>query len=247
MTRQFEENVIVTGAAKGIGKVISHHYAEKGAHVWLVDIREEDGIKLQKIIEDKAQKATFVHVDVANAEKIEEFFEKLSSMGVMVDTIINNAGVSSFTPLEELDLNEWDRIINTNVRSAWLFAKLGAELMKRGSSIINIASTRATMSEPGSEAYAASKGAMVALTHALAASLSPQGIRVNAISPGWIETEEYDQLRDVDHDQHWSNRVGKPEDIARACLFLSNQENDFITGENLVIDGGMTRKMIYNH
>ena len=101
------------------------------------------------------------------------------------------------------------------------------------------------MSEPHTEAYTASKGGVLALTHGLAVSLGPDHIRVNSISPGWIETGDYSQLRKIDHEQHPSMRVGKPEDIAKACLFLTSDENDFITGENLVIDGGMTRKMIY--
>jgi NAD(P)-dependent dehydrogenase (short-subunit alcohol dehydrogenase family) len=101
------------------------------------------------------------------------------------------------------------------------------------------------MSEPNSEAYAASKGGILALTHALAASLSPDHIRVNCISPGWIETGDYSKLRNIDHKQHLAARVGKPEDIAKACLYLSAEGNDFITGTNIIIDGGMTRKMIY--
>jgi len=110
---------------------------------------------------------------------------------------------------------------------------------------VNIASTRAIMSEPNSEAYAASKGGIVALTHALAASFSEYRITVNAISPGWIETGDYSKLRKIDHEQHLSKRVGKPDDIARACLYLTAKENDFVTGVNLIVDGGMTRKMIY--
>jgi NAD(P)-dependent dehydrogenase (short-subunit alcohol dehydrogenase family) len=113
-----------------------------------------------------------------------------------------------------------------------------------GGSIVNIASTRAFMSEPGSEAYAASKGGIVALTHALAASLAPDKIRVNCISPGWIETRDYESLREADHKQHFSGRVGKPNDIARACLYLAAPGNEFINGENIIIDGGMTRRMI---
>jgi NAD(P)-dependent dehydrogenase (short-subunit alcohol dehydrogenase family) len=101
------------------------------------------------------------------------------------------------------------------------------------------------MSEPDSEAYAASKGGIVALTHALAASFAPDHIRVNCISPGWIETGDYSKLRDTDHSQHLSGRVGKPDDIARACLYLTEDGNDFVNGTNLIIDGGMTRKMIY--
>jgi len=114
-----------------------------------------------------------------------------------------------------------------------------------GGAIINIASTRAIMSEPNSEAYAASKGGIVALTHALAASFSKYQIMVNAILPGWIETGNYNELSNADHLQHFSQRVGKPSDIANACLFLANKENNFITGTQLVVDGGMTKKMIY--
>lgn len=108
-----------------------------------------------------------------------------------------------------------------------------------------MASTRYLMSEPNSEAYAASKGAIFSLTHALAMSLSKYKIIVNSISPGWIETGNYDSLSDLDHSQHPSGRVGKPEDIARTCLFLCQRDNDFINGQNIVVDGGMTKKMIY--
>jgi NAD(P)-dependent dehydrogenase (short-subunit alcohol dehydrogenase family) len=101
------------------------------------------------------------------------------------------------------------------------------------------------MSEPDSEAYAASKGGIVAVTHALAASFAPDHIQVNCISPGWIETGDYAKLRKKDHTQHFAQRVGKPEDIARACLYLTGGENNFVSGINLVIDGGMTHKMIY--
>lgn len=118
---------------------------------------------------------------------------------------------------------------------------------ENGGSIVNIASTRAFMSEPYSEAYAATKGGIVSLTHALASSFSEDRITVNSISPGWIEVGDYAQLRDIDHGQHLSKRVGRPADIARACLFLTSRENDFITGTNLTVDGGMTKKMIYEH
>ncbi len=111
--------------------------------------------------------------------------------------------------------------------------------------IINIASTRYLQSEPGSECYAASKGGIVSLTHALALSFSDYNITVNSISPGWIQNEDYRLLKRSDHNQHPSGRVGRPSDIASACLFLAAPENDFINGQNIVIDGGMTKKMIY--
>jgi len=114
-----------------------------------------------------------------------------------------------------------------------------------GGAIVNISSTRATMSEPNSEAYAATKGGIIAITHALSASLGKHQITVNAISPGWIETGDYSELRDIDHEQHLSGRVGKPSDVAKACLYLTDPQNDFVTGINLVVDGGMTHKMIY--
>lgn len=108
-----------------------------------------------------------------------------------------------------------------------------------------MASTRAFMSEPNSEGYAASKGGIVALTHAMAISLGQLGIRVNSISPGWIETKDYENLSFSDHAQHPANRVGKPVDIAKACFYLTDFENDFVTGQNIVVDGGMTKKMMY--
>lgn len=116
---------------------------------------------------------------------------------------------------------------------------------ENGGSIVSLASTRAFMSEPDTEAYAASKGGIVALTHALARSLGPDQIMVNCLSPGWIETEAYEQLRSIDHAQHLSGRVGVPEDIAQSCLYLTNPANRFVTGINLTVDGGMTKKMMY--
>jgi NAD(P)-dependent dehydrogenase (short-subunit alcohol dehydrogenase family) len=144
-------------------------------------------------------------------------------------------------------VEEWDNVINTNLRSTFLCSREAAKIMKLngGGSIVNISSTRAFMSEPDSEAYAATKGGIVALTHALAASFAPYHIQVNCISPGWIETGDYEKLSESDHIQHLSGRVGKPEDIARACIYLTGDKNNFINGSNITIDGGMTRKMIY--
>ena len=147
----------------------------------------------------------------------------------------------------ELTVDQWDLVLNTNLRGAFLCSREAAKIMRRqgGGAIVNIASTRAFMSEANTEAYSASKGGIIALTHALAVSLAPDKIRVNSISPGWIETGDYAELREIDHLQHPAGRVGIPDDIARACLFLTHDDNGFITGANIMIDGGMTRKMIY--
>ncbi|MDZ7633419.1 MAG: SDR family oxidoreductase [Bacteroidales bacterium] len=191
--------------------------------------------------------ACFIQTDISNPADITGMTEKTAGLYGTIDILVNNAGFGRWKPPFDLMIEEWDEVINTNLRGAFLCAREAAGVMKEhgGGSIINIASTRALMSEPDSEAYAASKGGLISLTHALAASFSKHHIRVNCISPGWIETGDYSQLRKEDHSQHFSGRVGRPEDIAGACLFLSSSENDFINGENIVIDGGMTRRMIY--
>lgn len=240
--------VIVTGAANGIGKGIATFYAEKGANVVLADMDEKKGLESAEKIKKQGGKATFVLADVRREEHIVHLIEKTVMTYGTIDILINNAGKSVFKSPYELTIEEWDDIINTNLRSVFLASREAAKYMRRnkeGGSIVNIASTRAIMSEPNSEAYAATKGGIVALTHALAASFSEDRITVNCISPGWIETGDYSALRPIDHQQHLSKRVGKPEDIARACLYLTAKENDFVTGMNLIVDGGMTRKMIY--
>lgn len=242
------KTVIVTGAGQGIGKGIALLYAEKGANVVIADIDEIAGLKTVDVIKEKEGNALFVKTDVKVEDNIIRLMEIANLTFGQIDILINNAGKSVFKSPYELSIEEWDDIINTNLRSVFLASREAAKYMrnnKEGGSIVNIASTRAIMSEPNSEAYAATKGGIVALTHALAASFSADRITVNAISPGWIETGDYSQLRKIDHEQHLSKRVGRPDDIARACLYLTAKENDFVTGINLVVDGGMTRKMIY--
>lgn len=239
------KTVIVTGAANGIGKSIATLYAEKGANVVIADVDTKAGIMVAEKLKDAA---IFVSTDVRVESDIIHLMKTAFETYGKIDILVNNAGVSIFKSPYTLSVKEWDDIINTNLRSVFLCSRESAKYMrnnKDGGAIVNIASTRAFMSEPNSEAYASSKGGIVALTHALAASFSKDRITVNAISPGWIETGDYSKLRDKDHEQHLSRRVGKPEDIARACLYLTDGENDFVTGINLVVDGGMTRKMIY--
>lgn len=239
--------VIVTGAGRGIGKCVAAMYAAEGADVILAEKDASAGETAEKEIRSKGGEACFIPADISIPIQVSSMILKAAKMYGRVDIVVNNAGFGIWKSPLELTVDEWDAVINANLRGAFLCAREAARFMKEngGGSIINIASTRAFMSETGSEAYAASKGGIVALTHALAASLAQYSIRVNCISPGWIETGDYNALREADHDQHFSGRVGKPEDIARACLFLTGEGNEFINGENLIIDGGMTRKMIY--
>ncbi|GAF15306.1 LOW QUALITY PROTEIN: oxidoreductase, short chain dehydrogenase/reductase family [Bacillus sp. JCM 19045] len=238
-----KRRVLVTGGANGIGKTIASMYAEAGDQVFVLD---KDKIEL----EAKDGSILFLQSDVRKEEQLKEAFHFIDKTYGPVDILINNAGISEFKPFLETTLVEWNNVIETNLTSVLIASQLAANQMRRTpqpSFIINIASTRAFMSEPNSEAYAASKGGINALTHAMAISLEQENITVNAIAPGWIHTGDQEQLREIDHSQHPSKRVGKPEDIARMCLFLTNPQHTFINGETIIVDGGMTKKMIYEH
>jgi NAD(P)-dependent dehydrogenase (short-subunit alcohol dehydrogenase family) len=241
--------VMITGAAQGIGKQIAIDFANAGWMTSLIDFKKTELENTLSEVREVQPNSISILCDVKNPEEIikavSETHDKLGGL----NCVINNAGISKWKSPYELSVDEWDEILQTNLRSVFLFSREAAKYMSAsgGGSIINMASTRASMSEPHSEAYAATKGGIVALTHALAASFADDHITVNSISPGWIHTGDYSELRRIDHEQHLSKRVGKPSDISRACLFLAQPDNNFITGENVTIDGGMTRKMIYEH
>ncbi|WP_127495409.1 SDR family NAD(P)-dependent oxidoreductase [Paenibacillus glycanilyticus] len=238
---------VITGAGKGIGAALAVAYAAAGARVAAVD-RDAELVKqtVDRIVEAGGHAIGFT-VDISRPEEIEAAFAAIDEQYGRIDVLINNAGLGKWKSPFDLSLDEWDYVLNTNLRGTFLCAKEAGKRMRvsGGGSIVNLASTRALMSEPNSEAYAASKGGIVALTHALAVSLGPDHVQVNAISPGWIENGDYEALRGKDHTQHPAGRVGRPDDIVRACFYLTDPENDFVTGINLVVDGGMTRKMIY--
>ncbi|MCL7747111.1 SDR family NAD(P)-dependent oxidoreductase [Halalkalibacter alkaliphilus] len=239
--------VIVTGGGQGIGAAIAKAYGANGDIVIVTDI---DEMKARETAAYIVKNGGTAHSELCDVRKEDHIIKVVSQTLLQfgkIDILINNAGVSKFKSPFEITTKEWDDIQHTNVRSVFLFSREVAKDMRKRKkgSIVNIASTRSVMSEPYSEAYAASKGAVVAVTHALAASFQEDRIQVNVISPGWIHTGDQSELREIDHEQHFSKRVGEPNDIARACLFLTDESNQFINGENVTIDGGMTRKMIY--
>ena len=164
---------------------------------------------------------------------------------------MNNVGIGGFEPITITSVEHFEMILNTNLRSAFITSRLLAiHREKNGAKnpygrIVNLCSTRYIQSEPGSEGYAASKGGIWSLTHALAVSLAPYHISVNCIAPGWISVNEDEVLRPEDHTFHLSGRVGRSEDIARTCMFLCDPKNDFINGQCITVDGGVTKKMIY--
>lgn len=242
-----KRRVFVTGGAQGIGRAIVKAFREKGYQVAFCDHNAQAGVQTAK---DTG--AAFHEVDVADASALENCMKGIFTAWGDVDILINNVGMSVPRPLTQGTVDEFDRVLAVNLRSAFVTSRTLAthresleEPNPFGGRIVNICSTRYQMSEPGWEAYAASKGGIYSLTHALALSLSGLHITVNSISPGWIETGRYEDLRPIDHAQHPSGRVGKPEDVARICLFLCDEANDFMNGENITVDGGMTHKMIY--
>ena len=241
-----KRRVFITGGAEGIGKAMVEAFCLSGNQVAFCDINEIAGQETAK-----ATGSIFHKVDVSDKDALESCMQRILSDWKDIDIIVNNVGISQFSSITETSVEDFDKILSINLRPVFITSRLLAIHRKEQSSpnpygrIINICSTRYLMSEPGSEGYAASKGGIYSLTHALALSLSEWNITVNSIAPGWIQTHDYDQLRPEDHSQHPSRRVGKPEDIASMCLFLCEENNDFINGENITIDGGMTKKMIY--
>lgn len=189
----------------------------------------------------------FVEVDVSDEAGVAALVRQTLDAWGRIDGLVNNAGLMVVRPVTDLDLADWRRVVDTNLTGAYLTAKHAAPALSAapgGGAIVNIASTRARMSEPDTEAYAASKGGLVALSHALAISLGPL-IRVNCVSPGWIDTTGGADLSDRDHAQHPAGRVGEPRDVADLVGWLLSPAAGFVTGADFVIDGGMTRKMIY--
>lgn len=249
------KTVIVTGGGQGIGRAISRSFAFEGANVVLAESDEEAGIENERYIQAAGYEAAFIKTDVSDASAVEAMVSSAYNKYKSVHILVNNAAISGFGNIFETPIADWDKAIAVNLSGVYYCSKFCAPIMRAQNfgNIINMASTRAFMSEPDTEAYSASKGGIVALTHSLAASLGQYGIRVNSVSPGWIDTSSWkknsvakqDSLSLEDHSQHLVGRVGIPNDIAEACLFLASDKSSFITGQNFIIDGGMTRKMIY--
>jgi NAD(P)-dependent dehydrogenase (short-subunit alcohol dehydrogenase family) len=231
---------LITGGAAGIGAAIAGRLAAEGWRVIIADKNEARGEETARLHE----RVRFVAADVSSEPAVRDLIDDTSTREKRLDAVICNAGIMVRKPITELALADWNRVLATNLTSTYLLAKAAAaQLREARGAIVTIASTRAHMSEPDTESYAASKGGLLALTHALAVSLGPQ-VRVNCISPGWIHTRG-EELRESDHAQHPVGRVGTVDDVAALAAFLVGDESGFITGSEFIVDGGMTRKMIY--
>lgn len=219
--------VIVTGGAQGIGLCIAREFRKQGAHVCVID---------------KQAGEHFVG-DLSDKQTLERFAQQVIEKYGKVDSIINNA-LPLMKGIDECSYEEFQYALSVGVTAPFYLVKLLKDHLAEGASIINISSSRDRMSQPQTESYTAAKGGIASLTHALAVSLAGKA-RVNSISPGWIDTS-YTIYNGPDAKQQPAGRVGNPQDIAQMVLFLCSSKAGFITGENICIDGGMTRQMIYH-
>lgn len=226
---------LISGGAKGIGAGIAARLAREGWRVVVAD-RQPDGTA--------PAGGRYVTCDVADETAVSGLIRSVTDAEQRLDALVCDAGFMIRKPIADLSLTEWSSVLATNLTSTFLLVKEAEALLRAAKgSVVTIASSRARMSEPNTESYSASKGGLVALTHALAVSLGPD-VRVNCISPGWILTKGPEPSPE-EHDFHPAGRVGKVEDIAALAAFLVGTESGFITGAEFVVDGGVTRKMIY--
>lgn len=228
------KNIIVTGCSQGIGKAIAEHLSP---HYFIIAI---------DIVKPKHNHyATFYACDLSDVSLMSQTISAIIKEYQSLYALINNAGTFVHVPLLEQERETWDKILAVNLTAPYVLSKAFSPLlMKEHGHIINIASTRASMSEAGTEPYSASKGGLVSLSHALSISLSGK-VSVNTISPGWINTDENYEPTAEEHAWHPSGRVGKPKDIAEVVAFLLEQRDGFITGSDFVVDGGVSKKMVY--
>jgi NAD(P)-dependent dehydrogenase (short-subunit alcohol dehydrogenase family) len=226
---------LVTGGARGIGAGIAARLAKDGWRVIVAD-REPAGAA--------PAGGRYVVCDVGDEASVAALVASVGETEQRLDALVCNAGFMIRKPIADLSLAEWTSVLTTNLTGTFLLVRAAEKLLRAAKgAVVTVASTRAGMSEPNTESYSASKGGLVALTHALAISLGPD-VRVNCISPGWILTKG-PEPNPQEHTFHPAGRVGRPEDIAGLAAFLVGPESGFITGAEFVVDGGVTRKMIY--
>ena len=219
---------VVTGGARGIGKAICDEFKKRGVSVCVIDLLDND----------------YFVGDIASESVLRAFADKVIAQHGNIDFLINNACLSK-GGLETCSYDDFDYVLRVGVAAPFMLTKLFMEHLNDGASIVNISSTRYLMSQANTESYTAAKGGITSLTHAMAVTLAGKA-RVNSISPGWIDTKN-SQFSGADNTQHPVGRVGVPADIVNAVMFLCDEKSGFITGQNITVDGGMTKLMIYHN
>lgn len=233
--------VVVTGGSNGIGKNIVESFLSEGSKVYFIDIDKERAEK----ITSKYKNVIYYSGDIADENTLKEFVNTVLSKHNKIDYLINNACITKKGILSNCSYDDFNYVLKVGVTAPYMLSKLFMNNFNEGGAIVNISSTRAYMSQEDTESYTAAKGGITALTHALSISLAGK-VRVNSISPGWIETEENVNHSTEDMSQHPVKRVGKVSDISNMVMFLCSDKASFITGQDITVDGGMTKLMIYN-
>jgi NAD(P)-dependent dehydrogenase (short-subunit alcohol dehydrogenase family) len=251
MKRLKDKVAVITGAGSGIGRAIALLFAEEGAKVSIFDINSKDGLETEALIKKRDKEAMFIKVDVSKEEEVKKAFKSVIEKYKKLDILCNNAGISYSSPLINTDEKDWDRVLNINLKGVFLCSKHAIpELIKTSGSIINISSIAGIIGLANETAYCASKGGVISLTKAMALELAPYKIRVNCICPGSTltpmfenilkSTGDYEKALKANIERIPLKRIGKPEDIAYAALYLASEESSYVTGSVLVVDGGWT-------
>lgn len=248
----FKDKVaVITGGALGIGRCLTREFAKVGCKVAFIDINKKEGEKNLNYLLENDCDALFYNEDLAKEESLNEFASLVIEKFEKVDFLINNGSINLGGLKSKCSYADFNQVLKVGVTAPYFLTSLFLPYFSKNSSIINIISTRAFMSQSDTESYSATKGALFSLTHALAITLEGQ-IRVNSIAPGWIDTGKYYDDSYIpkhplnDQHQHPSKRIGIAEDIAQVALFLCDEKNSFINGENITVDGGMSKLMIYS-
>ncbi len=236
---------VVTGGARGIGKAIAMRFAREGADIVIGDVMAAEAEKTASEIEGMGRKSLGIAMDVTNSEAVEEAFNKILDKFGKVDILVNNAGITKDNLLLRMSALEWDAVLNVNLKGSFNCIKAVSRTMlkKREGRIINIASIIGIMGNPGQANYSASKAGMIALTKTAAKELASRNINVNAVAPGFIQTEMTAKLSEELKAKMLAAiplaQLGSPDDVASVCLFLASEDSRYITGQTIVVDGGM--------
>lgn len=246
---------IVTGAGSGIGRGVAECFAEAGAEVVLAELGRQRGEAVAEDLQNRFGKGVFIQTDVSKPLDCKAVVQYAMETYGRVDTLVNNAGVNFVKPTLEMDVDDWERVLNVDLRGTFLCSRYALEVMaqQRSGNIINIASVHTQATLPEAAPYAAAKGGVMALTRALAIEFAPLGIRVNAVSPGLTDTQIWQDIQNAAADpaearRHWFDnipmgRVQSAREVGNVVLFLASDQSSYITGANIMTDGGMTAQL----
>lgn len=258
LNRMKGQVAVITGAGHGIGKGIAERFAREGASVVIAEVDENGGRDTENAIQEAGGDALFVHTDVSSERSVRLMLQRTLDRYGTIHTLVNNAGITVFKPLTETTLEDWEQVMNIDLRGVFLCSKLTApEMIRRGGgAIINISSNHAFSTLPDTELYAAAKGGVNAMTRSMALSLGRHGIRVNAICPGFTNTphlrrwlNEKKNAEKIEREiagLHASGRIGEPGDIAGLAVYLAAEDSGMITGECIVMDGGLSSRLYHS-